>query len=382
MSADISETVGRKKGITAGSEARVGRAGSPISLRPISVLIPVFGNGVHLQQCLESLHADEKRQFSVLLVDDGSPEPTTDQLGWPGVQCLRLEDNRGPAHAINRGLEKTRGEWVVILNSDVEVPPGSLSHLIKALEERPEYDFAVAKLLHSKEPPIVDSIGDGLLIGGGGYRIGHGEIEKGQHDSVRRVLSAAGTACAYRRSLLEELGGFDECFFGFLEDVDLSVRAQLRGYRCLCVPSAVVYHQGGATFKHKGEKEIFRLITRNQIWVVAKNYPAKALLRALPRILVFQVLWLALMLRRGLLTSYVRGMWGACRGFPAMLRKRRKIQRSRKITAQQFWQLLKESEQEIAAWQKRLDPGERSLLLRIYFGLFGCLPPSEDLAGH
>lgn len=344
---------------------------------PVFVIIPVYGNGFYLARCLESLRAVEGLRLKVLLVDDGSPEAVADHLTWPEVRCHRLEENHGPAYAVNRGIEETASDWVLVLNSDVQVPPASLNHLLETLAERPGYDFAVAKLLLPKDPPTLDSVGDGLLIGGGGYRIGHDEVERGQYSLVRPVLSAAGTASIYRRSLLEELGGFDEDFFGFLEDLDLSLRAHLRGYQGLYVPTAVVYHQGGVTFKCRGDKEIFRLITRNQIWVMVKNYPATVLLRALPRILVFQPLWLALMTSRGLLGSYLRGLGEALLGLPRMLRKRRHIQRSRKITPPQFWQLLKNSEREIAAWQRRLPPAERSLLLRIYFGLFGWPPPDQ-----
>lgn len=347
------------------------RSQPSVPAAPVSVIIPVYGNGFYLGRCLESLGAVKGLEFSVLLVDDGSPEAVADHLSWPSIRCHRLGENRGPAHAVNRGLEETASDWVVVLNSDVELPPQSLNHLVEALAERPDYHFAAAKLLHPKEPPTIDSVGDGMLIGGGGYRIGHEELEQGQYGSARSVLSAAGTASLYRRSLLNELGGFDEDFFGFLEDLDLSLRAQLRGYRCLYVPSAVVYHHGGVTFRNRGEKEIYRLITRNQIWIVAKNYPATVLLRALPRLLVFQPLWAALMVSRGLLVPYLRGLGEGLLGLPRMLGKRRQIQRSRTISPRRFWELLKESEQEIAAWQLRLAPPERSLLLQLYFALFG-----------
>ena len=361
-----------------GTNVQDGASTAGVSLRtpsdsppPISVIIPVYRNGSHLTRCLESLQAAQEQNFTVVLVDDASPEPIRDGLGWQKVQCHRLETNRGPSAAINHGLKKTTGDWVIVLNSDVLVRPDSLNRLISALEERPECGFAVAKLLSQKDEHTLDSAGDGLLIGGGGYRIGHGELDRAQYNTVRSILSGAGTAKAYRRSLLEEVGGLDEDFYGFLEDVDLSLRAQLRGYSCLYVPSAVVSHQGGATFNARGPKEIFRLITRNQIWLVAKNYPSTVLLRALPRIVLFQVLWLALMSSRGLLGAYLPGVWQALCGLPSMLRKRREIQRSRKITAGQFWELLKESEREIAAWQERLAQGQRSLLLRTYFRFLG-----------
>ena len=352
----------------------------PISVGSISVIIPVFGDVYYIEQCLESLPAESGRKLQVLLVDDGSPRPLAEKLDLPGIRWHRLETNHGPAHAINRGLDETAGCWVVVLNSDVQVHPGSLTRLIEALEERPEYDFAVARVLQDKEPFAVDSIGDGMLLGGGAYRIGHGEVGGKVISLPRPILSATTTASAYRRAVLEDVGGFDEDFFGFMEDLDLSLRARLRGYRGLYVPSAVVYHQGSATFEARGKKEIFRLITRNQIWVVAKNYPATVFLRALPRIIVFQVLWMGLMLSRGLLKACLRGFWEAFRGMPRMLRKRRHIQRSRSITPREFWEMLKYSEQEIAAWQQRLEPAERSLLLRIYFGLFRSSTTNQQTA--
>jgi hypothetical protein len=260
---------------------------------------------------------------------------------------------------------------VITLNSDVQVAPGSLEQMVETLRAQPDCGFSVPKLLFPVNPAKVDSAGDAVLLGGGAYRIGAGEIDLGQYDSVRSVLCAAGTACAYRRSLLQELGGFDEDFFGFLEDVDLSLRAQLRGRRCLYVPGAVVVHQGGATFRARGSKEVLRLITRNQIWVVVKNYPGMALWRALPRILLFQFLWMVMMLARGFALTYMRGLLGALWGLPRMLRKRRQVQHRREITAGEFWGLLRQSEQEIAAWQKRLPQADRSLLLRVYFGLCG-----------
>lgn len=304
-------------------------------------------------------------------MDDGSPQPIRGFEGNGTIRIYRSEKNCGPSHALNRGLEKSDGDWVILLNSDVKVQPDSLEKLVRALEENGEYAFAVAKQIKPVEPPVVDCRGDALLIGGGGYRIGHGEPDGEEPLEVREVLGAAGTAAVYRRSVLHELGGFDEDFFGFLEDLDLSLRAQLMGHRCLYVPASVVYHEGGVSFRALGEREIFRLITRNQIWMVVKNYPGAALLRALPRLLVFQMLWLALMVRRGYLGSYARGVVQALRGLPRMLRKRAELQRRRRISPRRFWGLLQLSESEIADWQRRLPKPQRSLLLRVYFGLFG-----------
>lgn len=337
----------------------------------VSVIIPVYGSGPALKECLENLQKTEGISFEVLLIDDGSPEPVRDEVLGLDLQSYRYEENRGPSYALNRGLEKAKGEFIVVLNSDVQVHPQSLNQLVKALEEREEYGFAVTKLLNSAVPTTVDSVGDALLIGGGGYRLGHEMADRGQYDHPHPVLSAAGTASIYRRSLLKELGGFDGDFFGYLEDLDLSLRAQLRGFRCLYVPSAIVYHHGGSTFHLRGKGNIFRLITRNQIWLVVKNYPGSVFLRAVPRILVFQLLWLALLVSRGFLWHYVRGMVEAFLGLPKMFRKRRHIQRERKTTPRQFWQLLQESERDIAEWQQSLQPSQRSLLLRVYFSLFG-----------
>lgn len=349
----------------ASADVRVGEA------QPSSVIIPVFGDGLHLTTCVESLLSSRGRHFEIVLIDDGSPEPIRDFTGRDGIRCYRSEKNHGPSHALNRGLEKTEGRWVILLNSDVRVLPDSLEKLVQTLEKHPGYDFAVSKLLKPLDPPLVDCRGDGILIGGGGYRIGHGELDGVESDKARAVLGAAGTASVYRRSVLEELGGFDEDFFGFLEDLDLSLRAQLRGHACLYVPASVVHHEGGVSFRALGDREIFRLITRNQIWVVVKSYPGAVWLRALPRLLVFQALWMGLMIWRGFFGAYLRGLYEAVRGLPKMLRKRSSIQSSRRITARRFWELLQLSEAQIADWQRRQPRPQGSLLLRVYFGLFG-----------
>ncbi|MFQ5696142.1 MAG: glycosyltransferase family 2 protein [Terriglobia bacterium] len=348
-----------------------GQAAASSRKGSVSVIIPAYGNGLHLERCLESLLGRGPIPFTVHVVDDGSPEPIELPGSWPGVRCHRRERNCGPVSAVQYALTQTADDWIVLLNSDVRVGPESLRRLLEVLREYPEYDVAVPKLLRSQQQRVIDSAGDAVLMGGGSYRVGAGERDLGQYDGLRRVPTAASTLCATRRSLLEELGGLDQDFIGFLEDVDLALRARLRGYRCVYVPSAEAFHEGGASFGHWKESDILRLITRNQIWVVAKNFPVAVLWRALPRILVFQTLWLGLMLSRGFLGAYLRGVGQALLGLPRMLRKRREIQAGRKIPAQEFLRLLVQAEREIAAWQRRLARRQRSTLLRWYFGLFG-----------
>jgi GT2 family glycosyltransferase len=144
------------------------------------------------------------------------------------------------------------------------------------------------------------------------------------------VFSACAGAALYRRTAFDDVGPFDEDFFAYLEDVDWSLRAQLRGYASRYVPDAVGYHMRGATTG--GAIDHYRVMQRrNQVWLVVKNYPGGALLRRTPGILLLNA-GLALQdLRQGALRSTLRGWWAALKGLPGMLAKRREIQRARRV---------------------------------------------------
>lgn len=350
---------------------KAGAAPEAASARTISVLIPTLHRPDLAQKCLQSLAQQSlpQSQFEALVIENQArPESALPAPLPENVRCILLPENLGTTGSVNRGLEQSRSEFVLLLNNDVQVEPRFLEVLLDAVRAQPELGFATGKLLNARRPGTLDGAGDALLCGGGSYRLGHDDQDRGQFDRRVPVIAGCGAATLFRRSLLQEIGGLDEDFFAYLDDMDVSLRAQLAGYGGIYVPEAVAWHQGSATLGDVLHPRITELLTRNQLFMLLKDYPAPALCRLAARIALFQLLWLGLAIRRGHLWPYLRGVAGALRRAPRMLGKRRRLQR--RIGSAQFVALLRASERQIAQWQAALPQAARSRLLRAYFRCF------------
>jgi GT2 family glycosyltransferase len=286
---------------------------------------------------LPTLAAQSYRDFTTLVVDNGSEDGTVGYLKaeWPDFGVLALPSNVGFATAVNRGVSATEGEYVALLNNDVELEPDWLGELVAALDEHRDAASATPKLLRYHDRELLDGAGDDLSWSGVCTRRGYRRPDAGQYDVPEEVFSACGGAALYRRSALERIGPFDEDFFAYLEDVDWGFRARLAGYGCRYVPSSRAYHMGGATTDRVDGLGVY-LRRRNQIALVLKNYPPRSLVRHLPDLLLEQVLGFVLSIRQGTLRPQLRAWRDALRQLPATLRKRRQIQRTRVIDDRQL----------------------------------------------
>jgi GT2 family glycosyltransferase len=249
--------------------------------------------------------------------------------------------------------------------------PDCLERLVGALDADPKLGFATGKLLRATQRTHFDGAGDAMLLGGAAYRLGHFDRDDGQYDRPASILSGCGAAVLYRREIFELGGPLDEDFLAYLEDVDLALRAQLLGYTGLYLPDAVAYHIGSATLGDVLRPKIVEYLTRNQIYLIAKDYPRAVFRRLLPRIAVYQALWLIYAIRNCAFSAWLRGWWAGLRGWGMMRRKQSDLTARRRITDAEFLVRLRESERQIYDWQHSQAPDERSGLLKIYFRLFG-----------
>jgi GT2 family glycosyltransferase len=208
-------------------------------------------------------------------------------------------------------------------------------------------------------------------MAGAAYRLGHFDRDDGQYDWPRAVLSGCGAAVLYRREVFELCGALDEDFFAYLEDVDLALRAQLLGCTGTYLPDAVACHIGSATLGDVLHPRIVEYLTRNQLYLLAKDYPRPVFWRLLPRIAVYQGLWLIYAARKQAFGAWLRGWWAGLRGWGRMKDKRRQLVAKRRINDDEFLARLRESERQIYDWQQLQSPEERSGLLKFYFGMFG-----------
>lgn len=341
--------------------------------RNVAVVIPTYDRDDLLRSCLGSLDCQTLRPSRIVVVDNGKRPSMPAFLGnISSLTWMPLFGNKGTAVAFNQGLAACKeSRLVLLLNNDAELEKDCLAHLVAALERKPECGMAVPKLLQWSNPDYLDGAGDEFLLGGGAFRVGQGELDQGQHDQVEFVLSACGAAALFRRSLFDDIGYFDEDFFAYREDVDLSLRAQLRKHRCVFVPEARARHRGSATFGAASHPEIIRLSTRNQIWLLIKNYPAPVLLRLAPRLAVFQILWLGLAIRKKALLSCLSGYLGVFPLLRKMLGKRRACLARRLLGDDEILHLLRQSEKRILLCHVSAHNTHPSQLLAAYFRVFG-----------
>ncbi len=287
-----------------------------------------------LEVILPSLARQAFSDFEVVVVDNGSRDDTVPWLGesWPQVQVISLPENLGVTAALNVCAHAGRGELVALFNNDMELEPDCLGELVAALDAHPEAGWAGAKLRDFEQRELLDGAGDVFTWAATGGRRGHGQRDRGQYDAPGEIFGACGGAALYKRSVLRLVGDFDEDFFAFYEDVDWNLRAQLAGFSCRYVPSAVVYHMGSATIG-RGLSDFTRYhLWRNTLWIIAKDIPAGALLRHAPQLILGQLLNLAVAVRDRKLDIWLRVWRDALRGMPKVLRKRRVVQGRRRIT--------------------------------------------------
>ncbi len=285
-----------------------------------------------LEQMLPTLLGQRYSDFDTLVVNDGSVDGTIEWLRerWPQVRAISNTRNLGVAASLNRGVQAARGEYVALLNNDLELDPGWLGALVATLDEYPAAAAATGKLLDFYNRELIEAAGDLMRWSGMSDHRGQGERDGAAYEEPSAVFSPCAGAALYRRSAFTDVGLFDEDFFAYLEDIDWGFRAQLVGFTARYEPTAVAYHMRGATTGRQAGR-FTALQRRNNVLVVLKDYPAPALLRHLPQVLGFQLVTLVASARDRILVAHLRGLGEVALLLPRMLRKRRAIQRKRRV---------------------------------------------------
>jgi GT2 family glycosyltransferase len=310
-------------------------------VRPtISVLIPNWDGRVHLEDCLSALRTQTRRDFEVVMVDNGSQDGSVPFVRerFPEVRVLALNENRGFAGGNNAGIAVAQGEFIALLNNDTLADPGWLAALHRATQAQAEYGMWASRVVLFDQPELLDSAGDGLTVAGAPFKHGHLQLAI-HYDQPREVFGPSGAAALYHRRVLEELDGLDEDFFLIHEDVDLAFRARLRGYRCQYVPEAVVRHKVNASLGYMSREYVF-YGQRNLEYLFLKNLPFFLLLRCLPAHLCFDLLAFGHFALRGHGLTFLQAKGAALRALPAVLQKRRALQKQGRVSASSLLRLM------------------------------------------
>lgn len=297
-----------------------------------------------LDVAFTSIFGQTYADYGVILLDNGSTDGSVEFVRekWPETRVVALAENVGVTGALNHAVEATSARYIALLNNDIELEPDWLAELVTALTEHPGAGSAAGKLLSFSRREVIDGAGDVVSWSGACYRRGQGETDRGQYNRPEAVFSASGAAALYRREAFERVGLFDEDFYAYLEDVDWGFRAQLAGFSCRYVPSAVAFHVGGATTG--GDERVYLAhLRRNVMLLVLKNYPAKSLLRHAHKVAAYQMMHVLVAARDGQIRDHARALRDVVRLLPSTLRKRRTIQRGRQIQPSSLETMLEDS---------------------------------------
>ena len=192
-----------------------------------SVIIPNLNGAGWLRDSIESVWAQTEQDFELIVIDNGSTDESLDiarsYCGRDRYTLIENAGNTGFSHAVNQGIAIAKGEYMALFNNDAFAEPDWLAELIKTADADPKI-FAVSSLmLRYYEPELADDAGDYVTILGFACKRGDG-LKASRYTKPCRVFSACGGAALYRKSILDEIGVFDELFFAYYEDVDLSWR--------------------------------------------------------------------------------------------------------------------------------------------------------------
>jgi GT2 family glycosyltransferase len=310
----------------------------------VAVVIPSWNSLELLPRCLGSL-GGQGVDVELLVVDNGSADGSLAYLEEEGIPHLSLPRNVGFAAAVNLGAGRVGADTVLVLNADTALEPGCVGALLDALERDPALGGVQPRILQLEggagsrssvtrtATALPDpagarlySAGQALTADGRAFELEAGEAQPARLPDAHEVFGVCGAACLLRRELFADLGGYDESYFAFYEDVDLNVRGRIAGWRFAYVPEAVVWHVGNASWSAGFERpgaENARLVARNRLATQVKFMP----LSALPRILAVEGGALARAASQRRLRATLAGKLAALRWLPRLLPERRRLRR-------------------------------------------------------
>ncbi len=324
----------------------------------LSIIIPNWNQFSLLSTCLKSLMAQTFAGFETIVVDNGSTDGSPESIKslFPWVRLIELETNTGFATANNIGLEHATGKYIITLNNDTRAEPNWLEELVKPAEDDPQIGMVASRTCIWDNTDIIDTLGGRICRDGmsrGAFR-GQSFSSLNLPDLVP-ILYPSPCAALYRRSMLDEVGFFDDDFFAYAEDTDLGLRARWMGWQAVAATNAIVHHLYSATGGSLSPMKVF-LVERNHYWVAVKNFPTNWLI-LVPfwTIFRFMVQFKSVFAGQGtgeefqseinrlaLLKATLKGQWQALAGLPGMIGKRKEIMRKRQVDNIQICRLFKQ----------------------------------------
>lgn len=298
----------------------------------VSVILLVWNNTEYVLKCLAFLQEQTYKNFEIILLDNGSFDLTylnsmSEKYAGMAITVKKLASNRGFAAANNIGACLAHGQWIALLNADAFPESNWLENMLLAAQKNLQYSFFTSRQLQYHSTHLLDGAGDAYHVTGLAWRRFYNRLVQEYGRKAEEVFSACPAAALYSREEFLKIGGFDEDYFSYFEDVDLGFRLRLNGAKCLYVPEAVVHHVGSASTGKRSNFSVYYGY-RNMIWTFVKNMPSPYIWIFLP-LHISTVLFFALYLTwRGQGSAIWRAIFDAIVGLPKMLKKRKDIQKN------------------------------------------------------
>jgi len=344
-----SDQTGQKTGDQAGGGNRAGADETPPpggAAPRVSVIIVNYNGGDRLRRCLEALGRQTFSDFETIVIDNASSDGSVAAAAGAGraFRLIEAGANLGFAAANNRAAKRARGEWLAFLNPDAYADPDWLAELVAASGRYPWADAFGSTQIDAHTPDRLDGAGDVYHAFGASYR-GHYHWPVAALPPEGECFAPCAAAALYRRSVFEALGGFEESFFCYCEDIDLGYRLRLAGGRAVQVADARVLHEGSGVTGKRSDFTVYHG-HRNRVWTYYRCTPLALLVATAPFHMMFNLYLLARFSLEGKGRAYLRAMGDAARGLSAQSAARRRLQAGRKadvaaIARATTWSLLK-----------------------------------------
>jgi GT2 family glycosyltransferase len=292
----------------------------------ISVLIVNYNGKKFLSDCLNAIFCQTYSPFEVILVDNASHDGSAEYVhqNFPDVKVLSQSTNLGFAGGINAGILQSGGEFILTLNNDTKVNPDFIDELTKPVVSDPSVGMCASKMIFPDGR--INSTAICISRSGAAWDRGMGELDHGQYDIAEEIFGPCAGAALYRRTMLDEIGLFDEDFFLYMEDVDLAFRARLSGWKCMYVPTARVIHVHGGTTEPGSDTSVY-YGNRNLLWYTMKNFPKRSLLIFFPWIIGRNITVIPFYFLKGKGRTIINAKVDSVRGLPRMIKKRQSIKK-------------------------------------------------------
>lgn len=274
----------------------------------VSIVIPNYNGNKYLKECVESIYKQYKNNIELIIIDNASEDGNYKWLKtYRGLVFIRLDQNYGFSKAVNEGIKLAKGEYVLLLNNDTVLEDNFLYELIEIMKQDNKIFAVSSKMISYYNKNIIDDAGDEYNILGWTLKRGDGKSVE-YYSQSGEVFSVCAGAALYRKSIFEKIGYFDEHFFAYMEDVDISYRAHLYGYKTMYCADAKVYHIGSATSGSRYNSFKVKLAARNNIFVIYKNMPVWQIFINSPFLSIGFIIKYLFFLKKGLGDSYKEGI--------------------------------------------------------------------------